>query len=717
MAPSVFRGADSGTLKAVADFNQLKRPNMILTNAFMNAEQAKLSYLLDRLAGPGRFYSFFANSTLEALAGAIKLARHASVRRRRADAGRVLFLEDTPRYAPFFDPVGTGPERALVPGVHVVSDAAAALTLLERREWAAVILVRTRCGEEEERVRAALLDRAARRGTLRIVCNSELDLWEPGFFAGPPADVHVLGENLTERQVPFGCFLMSEPTYEVWNNARDSLAHTSTFGGNGLCLSVVLDALRRHGHVDATAAARLDRIDLSMRERVDTFRDHVNPVVAQGMEMSGFALEVVEADGARLTLGDGTVVLDCAGGGGVSMRGHNPPDLVDGVLTGHEPGADHFAALEGLLARLTSFPHAFPAVSGATAVDVAVSLGLMAGAPRTRVVTFTGNFSGKTLISLNLSKYGQQHTESDREAFRPYYFDLVYVDPFAPGAAARFEEEVRGGEVALVWLEVIQGMMCRPLPGDLLAAVARLKDEHGYLIGVDEVLTGGWRTGIGFLAHPGVIPNADVVTLAKPLSDTTLPMGAALVTGEVLRRATARDGEHVERLRHHYRNALSAHIAVHALQQAVDPAVQEERARCQRILEEGLAEVAARSRLFDRVAGTGGLLRLVLRRRWFPFGMRSQLGQLLEAGLSAMIMRDCGLLVMQLRFFPRVLAKEDEVRRIVDELRRGTRRYTPLTVYRFVAGQVLSFVAAQIAHGVKESLRERRRRRAKPGGR
>ncbi|MFF5212805.1 aminotransferase class III-fold pyridoxal phosphate-dependent enzyme [Streptosporangium sp. NPDC000396] len=704
---SVCGPADSVTLKAIAQFTEERRANMILTNAFISAEGAKLGYMLSRLlGGTERFYTFFANSTLEGLSGAVKLARHTSVRRKRADSGRVLLVDPEDRYAPFFDPVGAGTEGALAPCVHSTPDIPAALDLLRDGQWSAVVLVRTSTGGREDG--RELFDLAAERGSLRVLCNTELDLWEPEFFTGgPEADVHVFGENLTGRQVPFGCFTMSAEAYSVWNNARDSLAHTSTFGGNGLCLSLVLDALHRHGHVNEADEERLRLIDTDMRARIDTFRDHVNPITAQGMEMSGFALDITEASGARLRLADGSEVIDCAGCGGVNLRGHNPQDIVAEVLAEHDPDHDYFADLESHLGGLTRFEHAFPAVSGATAVDVAVSLALMAGSPRTKVLTFDGNFSGKTLISMNLSKYGQQHIESDREAFRPYYFDLVYVDPFAADARKRLERELRKNDIALVWLEVTRGLLCEALPEDLLVLISELKDECGYLIGVDEVVTGVWRTGDAFLAHDRVLPNSDIATLAKPLSDTTLPMGAALVTREVHDRALKANPDHLERLRRHYRNGLTAHIALHALERVEDPEVQAERERSQALLNEGLAEIAAQSKLFDFAAGRGSHMRLMLRRRWFPFNRRSQLGQLLEAALSAMIMRDCGVLVLQLRFFPRIFSREEDVRAIVARLKSGTRGYTPLSVYRFAAWQVLTYALAQIKEGRREKSRRR----------
>lgn len=680
---------------------------MILTNAYVNAEGAKLGYLLHRLCGGSRgHHTFFANSTLEALAGAIKLARHTSVRKKRPDGGWVLFVDESSRFSAFFDPLGAGPEHALAPRIHFAATLDEGLRQIEERLWAGVVLVRTPGVEARQEECARLFARAGALQAMRLLSSSERELSAPDFFAhGLDPDVHVFGESMVEHQVPFGCFTMSDDAYAVWNNPRDSVAHTSTFGGNALCLGLALDSLRRHGFVTPQDERYFAEVDSSMRTRIDGFAAYVNTFVATGMEMSGFALDIVEARGARLRLADGREVLDCAGGGGVTLRGHNPPDLGPEVLQAHDPGHDYFADLERALTSLTRFSHAFPAVSGATCVDTALTLALLANAGRTKIVTFTGNFSGKTLGSMNLSKYGQQYTESDREAFRPYYFDVVYIDPFAPGAARDLEAVLRGGDVAVVWFEVIQGMECKPLPGEIVDLVDRLRADCGYLVGVDEVMTGGWRTGDSFFAYEKTLLDADLAVIAKPLSDALLPVGVVLVSDQVRQRAEAADAAHVERLATHYRNGLTAHVAVHALRRVHTEEEHARRIRAQQALLTGLEELAAGSRLFQRAAGRGGHVRLVLNKRWFPYHKRSQLGQLLEAALSALLLRDCGVLVMQLRFFHRIFADESEVREVISRLKTGTRDYTPLTVYRHAGRQVLSFALAKTVR----DLRARRR--------
>src|SRR5215213_3173067 len=91
------------TLKTIAGYNEGKKVNMMFAGAFINAESAKLGYLLSKLAGEGRHYSFFGNSAQEAVAGAVKLARHNSVRAKRDDGGWILFVDDSGYFKPYLD--------------------------------------------------------------------------------------------------------------------------------------------------------------------------------------------------------------------------------------------------------------------------------------------------------------------------------------------------------------------------------------------------------------------------------------------------------------------------------------------------------------------------------------------------------------------------------------------------------------------------------------
>lgn len=688
-----YKAATPATLELIRTFNAEKRCTFLISSNYMHSETAKLGYLLSSLLAGRRaeaesHRTFFVNSSLEALSGAIKLARQTSVRHGKDDGGWVLFVDERERFAPFFDPTEQGHEDGLTPHIAFARSIAEAERELSRRDWAALIYVRYRGAG------AAALDglaTAARcRGAMVVSCDSELDLADPKLMLrGFVPDVVVFGENLTGHQLPFGCFTMTETAHAVWNNDVDCFAQTSTFGGNRLCAAAALGAMERHGYVSDDHRATFARIDSGHAAMIEHWGRYVNPGMAALGGVFGMDLDVREASGGRLRLADGSEILDCSGGFGSNLRGHNPPDVPE-VLAGHDPDHDYFTDLEELFASLTKFSHAFPAVSGGTAVDIAAALGMLANPRRRKIVTFRGNFSGKTLFALNFSKHGPQLTESDEDAFRPYYSELVYVDPFADNAVAELTRILTAGDVALVWFEMLRGGMCEVLPSAILAVIDDLKEQGGYLVGVDEVLTGGWRADDTYLAHEQTIRASDIVTVGKTLSDMTVPMAAVLVTDEVYRRACESNREHVRRLEEHYRNELSAHIALNALSSVCGETERDALVRNQRVIEDGLREIVAGSRVFSHVRGRGGLLLPVMNRRYFPFPHRSKPGNLLEMSLSHLIFARCGVFVFLLRFLQRVSTSDEDAQELVRRLAHGIEGITPFMVYRYAASRILS---------------------------
>ena len=670
------------------------RCNLLLASITISAEAAGVGYLLSDLVSGGdpsrqkRMISFFTTSDWEALAGAIKLARHTSVRRRNADGGAVVFHDPDCRYRDLFDPLGRGAGSALCPGIEFVDTIEAARQLLESGQWCAMVVCPS---ADESHASRHLLHSARNRGVLSIVVRSQLDVDDPALFADPGgADVIVFGDNLTEGQLPFGAFTMTPRAYSTWNNPIDSVAHTCTFGGNALVLTAVSQALRRHRLIDSRHEDTLSRIDSDMGQRCEYFARHVNPTVTALEEMFGMALDVKTARGAVLQLADGRKVLDCTGGSGSNLRGHNPPDVAERVTERHDRDRDYLGELQGRLEDLTGYPRLFPAVSGASAVDTAVLLALAANPAKPRIVTFTGNYSGKSLISLNLSKFGPQLTDSDRDAFRPYYRQLTYIDPFSPTAVDDLTDTLGRGDVGLVWFEPVQGFMCRRIPDRVVEAVAELKEQHGYLVGVDEILTGIYRLSPALLEHRRLLGHADVVTIGKPLSDMLIPTGFVLASEDVYRRAESVNPGLVRRLKTRFANPLSAHVALNALDSLHDGDRLAQIRDGQQILETGLRNLAPRSKVIGEVIGEGSLLRLTLNPRRFPFSRRSRIGQLLETALSGLLLDRADVFVPALRFLHRIVADPDEMNQIVSRLDETLASITPGTVYRRAVTALLS---------------------------
>ncbi|MGH4010794.1 MAG: aminotransferase class III-fold pyridoxal phosphate-dependent enzyme [Pseudonocardiaceae bacterium] len=694
MIQSVFRPATARTLELVTEHNQEKRCNFLLGSNFINPAAAKLSYLLSELVGAGctePYFSYLVSSGLEALSVAVNLARNTAVRAGRDEGGWILLIDECRRYHEFMDPLERGSAEALIPNIVSAPSAEHAVRDFAGRTWAAVIIVRDEHTDLQDQHLVDLLQVCRQGGGQVGLCCTELELASPELFDNRiGADVIIFGENLTDRQVPFGACVMSLAAHQVWLNDVDCFAHTSTFGGNVLCASLVIDLLNKHCYITDEYFQVLRSIDRDPAVVIDYWGRYIKPHMAGLTKLVGLNIAVEKAAGSRFTTTDGWDVIDCAGGFGSNLRGHNPPDLVSDVLAQHDPDRDYFADLEQKLVELTGLAHVFPSVSGTVANHMAVTLAALANEGRRTVVTLKGNFGGKTLFAANLSKYMSQRQESDEDAFRPYYSTLAYIDPFAPDAVEQLTAQLRGGDVALVWFECVQGWTRRRLPDELLQAIDRYRGEYGYIVGVDEVLTGGWRGGEHYLAHQDAMACADIVTVGKIMSDMTLPTAAVIVSEDVYTRAKATCPAHVARLSTEFRNCLTAHISLHALDSVNDPDKRAQFQAAYRELMVSLNTTFRGSKVFGEVRGSSALLLLTMNERLLQLSRRSKLSGLFELMLSDLIYRRCHVLMLALRIAPQVVVDPADLTELARRLEVGTKKITPLMVYRYALASTLA---------------------------
>jgi acetylornithine aminotransferase len=239
-------------------------------------------------------------------------------------------------------------------------------------------------------------------------------------------------------------------------------------------------------------------------------------------------LALVRGSGAVVTDDTGRQYVDLLGGIAVNALGHAHPAVVAAVsqqiaTLGHVSNlyvAEPPVALAELLLALAGRPgRVLLCNSGAEANEAAFKMSRLTG--RTRVVSTTGAFHGRTMGALSLT--GQP---AKADPFRPLPGDVIHVEYGDPEALRRAVT----GETAMVILEPIQGEngVVVPPPG-YLATAREVCTAHGALLVLDEVQTGVGRTGHWF-AHQtdGVEP--DVITLAKGLGGG-LPIGACIAFG------------------------------------------------------------------------------------------------------------------------------------------------------------------------------------------
>jgi acetylornithine/succinyldiaminopimelate/putrescine aminotransferase len=688
-----YRAATNETRRIIEELNTAGRPNFSFAGLLITEEAAQAGYLMSRLHSASTDYiTYFSNSLEESISGVVKLARHTQAQAAVPPQSRSVLIVDTSgELRAYFNPGGSIIGDCLAPGLEFVESLEQARTNVQSGEWCAVIVALNTKGAEDDA--ASLSEIARARGILFAVADRRAIPPRSREATLPAAqidcDVRIYGESLTDFQAPFGCFVMSYDAYQVWNNPIDAFAHSSTFAANAVVLTIMAETLRRKGYLTAEHNRVLAEIRTDRRTRNTCYGQFVNPSSALITESFShdFAFESAKAE--TMTLRDGRSLLDMASGTGSNLRGNNPTDLTEEVLAVHDVEHDYIAELRRTLFSLTGFEELFPAVSGSTSVELALALARLARPQRPKIVTFRGNFSGKTLAAQNVSKYGPQRSASIPDAFAPYYPHIVFVDIDSATAAGDLSVALSDPAVGLFWCELVQGYQCFNIPEHLLEVVRRAKTEHDVMVGFDEVLTGVWRASENeFLYHQELGLTADLVTIAKPLSDMTLPMGACLARSTVIEevhRSHCNGPDIVESLRQRYRNNLAAHIAVHALQVVDQPDAQAIRRKERATMLEGLTSLVDNSRIYSSIEGSGAHIRLALNKRYFPGPANGTLEDLVETSLEEIILKRCGVLLGRGRVFAPIFPPQGSMDQTMSALHAGFPTITVPAVYRNLA--------------------------------
>ena len=253
-------------------------------------------------------------------------------------------------------------------------------------------------------------------------------------------------------------------------------------------------------------------------------------------------LAFVRGEGVWLYTADGRRFLDFGAGIATSSLGHNHPHLVAAISAQagrvmHVSNLYRVPEAERLAARLVAASFAdsvFFCNSGAEANEGMVKMirKTMAetGQPeRFRIICFEGAFHGRTLAMLAATGNAKYLA-----GFGPCVQGFDHV-PFNDIGAVR---RAIGPETAGIIVEPIQGEGgIRPARLEFLRMLREICDEHGLVLGMDEIQSGMGRTGKLF-AHEwaGIAP--DVMSLAKGIAGG-FPMGAILAREWVAKHMTA----------------------------------------------------------------------------------------------------------------------------------------------------------------------------------
>jgi 4-aminobutyrate aminotransferase-like enzyme len=672
------------------------RPNMSTAYWLTSSASASLAYVVSRQLCQrneldGRFHTFYANSGVEALYVAVRFARYRAFMRQGAQDARILIYDPQREFVDFFDPRRSGPDRALCPHVHFAHDPGVFRAEVMHGEWVGVGIAEAGFADISIEMQAMLVMRRAEDEVTVIVIKNRSAPRDGDVFAVSAfSDIVVFGENLADFQVPYGSLSIRSAIYQIWNTDENAGVHSSTWSGNALALEFALSEILEHvREIDDEDRAIMESASSDYGTRIAIFSQYSHEPLGRGMlGMYDHDLDIVTARGNVFRIGDGREILDVGGSSGCSLRGHNSPDVIDNVLERHDRTSDYMDEVEDILRANTKFSHAIPGISGASAVDNAITMALWARPDKDILVGFRGGFSGKSLISINFSMSSGLTVDLNEDAFAPYYKSMRYIDPFAENAADALRAIAATGRVALVWFEIVQGYHVKAMPQALLDCVAALKNEHGFLVGVDEVLTGMWRASKSILASSERTDAVDIVAMSKGTADLIYPVSWALVTDEVYAAAHANFPEGVQRRKQYYKTNIGAHIATNALKAGLAFQAEARWNEDPFDLAAELREIIEGTDLFESVQVQETLIRFTVNKRVFPFADLSFQAMMIDSAVSRLILKEGGLLIPFLRAFLPSLSSQGERREFAARLRQALGRIPPRAVYEFLLGRL-----------------------------
>ncbi|MDH5568411.1 MAG: acetylornithine/succinylornithine family transaminase [Nitrosopumilus sp.] len=365
-----------------------------------------------------------------------------------------------------------------------------------------------------------------------------------------------------------------------------------------------------------------------------------------------FPVIVEKGKGSHVWDADGKEYIDCMGGYGVALVGHQNQrvnkaikEQVDKIITVHsslynKTREEFLKTLIGLAPKGLTQVHLNN--SGAEAIEAAIKFARKFTGKK-GMVAMKGSYHGKSFGALSLTfnpKY--------KKAFEP----LVEKVSFASFGDIESLRSVVNDDTAFVILEPIQGESgIIVAPDGFLQDVRKLCDEKGILLIFDEIQAGLGRTGrLWACEHWNTVP--DILCLAKGIAGG-VPMGATLVRSDIL--ASMSKGEHSSTFGG---NPLSCAAGTAALKALTEDGLIENAEKMGKIFREGLEKLKENHNMIREIRGKGLMIGIEMK-----FEVRDILMGLMKKGV---LMLYSGRNI--LRILPPLVISEEDITKVLHAL-------------------------------------------------
>jgi acetylornithine/LysW-gamma-L-lysine aminotransferase len=365
-----------------------------------------------------------------------------------------------------------------------------------------------------------------------------------------------------------------------------------------------------------------------------------------------FPVTIEKGKGSHVWDVNGKEYIDCMGGYGVAIVGHQNQrvvnaikEQVDKIITVHsslynKTREEFLKLLIGLAPKGLTQVHLNN--SGAEAVEAAMKFARKFTGKK-GMVAMKGSYHGKSFGALSLTfnpKY--------KKAFQP----LVEKVSFASYGDIESLREVVDDDTAFVILEPIQGESGIIVPPDgFLQDVRKLCDEKGILLIFDEIQAGLGRTGrLWACEHWDTSP--DIMCLAKGIAGG-VPMGATLVRPDIL--AVISKGEHSSTFGG---NPLACAAGTAALKALTEDGLVENSEKMGKIFREGLEKLKEKHSIIREIRGKGLMIGVEMK-----FEVRDILMNLIKEGV---LMLYSGRNI--LRILPPLVISEEDITKVLQSL-------------------------------------------------